>query len=485
MVKNYVERCENMKKNFKFGVLIFVFAFLFNTSAFASSSTHTISELGLDITIPSDYKVITKDTPANASVFSDLGRTKSDVIEQFEASNIYLNAISNVSNEEIVITMTNNGLSDFNLVSDFTLDTLASALVKQYTDYGITVSEYEVYQHSQAKFIKVYFSDTANSVYGLQYYTTYDDKAMNFTLRSYKGSITSTQENTIKSVVDSIKFEAEPLKAEPGEDTNAFIYTDVDTGLTFTVPANWKQEEMSKERNFIDAKFVSTKEDGNVIIYGSSDMWEGIPASERVGYSRADLNNSAFTKSDIAEMYNTTADKISLVEYNGIEYYFGEMTGSSEVYGLDLTMTMTQVVHIDNGWMYMFQFAGTSNREYFADFEKLMNSVQFSSASNVAGVGSLGLSSDDVDNSSNSVVALIVGLLVVGVIVAVVLYNKNNSKTTTAESNVFDNMNDLEKADDVSQSVICVKCGQALPLDSEFCHICGTKILKTTEETET
>lgn len=262
-----------MKKNFKFGVLIFVFVFLFNTSAFASSSTYTIVELGLDVTIPSGYKVITKDTPANASVFSDLGRTKSDVIEQFEASNIYLNAISNASNEEIVITMTNNGLSDFNLVSDFTLDTLASALVKQYTDYGITVSEYEVYQYSQAKFIKVYFSDTANSVYGLQYYTTYDNKAMNFTLRSYKGSITSTQENTIKSVVDSIKFEAEPLKAEPGEDTNAFIYTDVDTGLTFTVPANWKQEEMSKERNFIDAKFVSTKEDGNVIIYGSSDMW--------------------------------------------------------------------------------------------------------------------------------------------------------------------------------------------------------------------
>ena len=72
-----------MKKNFKFGVLIFVFVFLFNTSAFASSSTYTIVELGLDVTIPSGYKVITKDTPANASVFSDLGRTKSDVIEQF------------------------------------------------------------------------------------------------------------------------------------------------------------------------------------------------------------------------------------------------------------------------------------------------------------------------------------------------------------------------------------------------------------------
>lgn len=465
-------------KNF---FLFLIIVLLFSTSALASSSTYTISELGLDITIPSDYKVITKDTPANASVFSDLGRTKSDVIEQFEASNIYLNAISNVSNEEIVITMTNNGLSDFNLVSDFTLDTLASALVKQYTDYGIVVSEYEVYQHSQAKFIKVYFSDTANSVYGLQYYTTYDNKAMNFTLRSYKGSITSTQETAIKSVVDSIKFEAEPLKAEPGEDTNAFIYTDVDTGLTFTVPANWKQEEMSKERNFIDAKFVSTKEDGNVIIYGSSDMWEGIPASERVGYSRSDLNNSAFTKSDIAEMYNTTADKISLVEYNGIEYYIGEMTGSSEVYGLDLTMTMTRAVHIDNGWIYMFQFADTGNREYFADFEKLMNSVQFSSASNVAGAGSLGSSSDNVDNS---VVALIVGLLVVGVIVVVVLYNKNNSKTSTAEGNVSDNMDDLEKAEDVSQSVVCIKCGQALPLDSEFCHICGEKVVKTNEEAE-
>ncbi len=382
-------------------ILFFIFTLLFSMGVLANSSKYTISELGIDLTIPLGYKVITRDTPPNASVFEDLKRTKSEVIEQFETSNIYLNAISSDSSEEIVVTMTESGLSDFNLISDFSLDTLASAIVKQYTDYGITVSKYEVYQHSQAKFIKVYFSNTSNSACGLQYYTAYDNKAMNFTLRSYKGYITSTQENTIKSVVDSIKFETEPLKAEPGEDTSAFVYADADSGLSFTVPANWKQKEMSKERNYIDAKFVQTKEDGNIIIYSSLDMWNEMPASERDDYTREDINNSAFTKSDIAEMYNTTADKISLVNYNGIEYYFGEMTGSSEIYGLDWNMTMTQAVHIDNGWLYMFQFAGTSNREYFADFEKLMNSVQLPANSSIENAENLALPSKEIETSSN------------------------------------------------------------------------------------
>lgn len=473
-----------MKKSVISYIIILTLGLIFSTSTLANSSSHFISELGLDITIPSGYKVITKDTPESDSVFSDFGTTKSDIIKQFEASNIYLNAISNTTNEEIVITMSSNGLIDFNLVSDFTLDAVSSVLVTQYADYGITVSEYEVYQHSQAKFIKIYFFDTANSVYGLQYYTTYDNKAMNFTLRSYNGSITTAQESTIQSIVDSIKFKDEPIKNETGEDTNAFVYTDVDTGLAFTVPANWKQEEMSKKRDFIDAKFVSTKEIGNIIIYGSSDIWEEMPAYDRVGYSRANLNNSTFTKSDIAEMYNTTSDKISLVEYNGIEYYFGEITSSSEVYGLDLTMTMTQAVRIDNGWMYMFQFAGTRNSKHFADFERLMNSIQFSSVTNVTDVGALDSSSKNGDSIFNFGIALIVGLLaVVGLIVAVILTNKNNSKATTTESNCSDNMNSLEKVN-ISQSIVCAKCGQELPLDSKFCHICGAKVVKTNEETK-
>lgn len=35
-----------------------------------------------------------------------------------------------------------------------------------------------------------------------------------------------------------------------------WLYTDPKTQVTFSVPANWKQEEMSQERQYLDAKFV-------------------------------------------------------------------------------------------------------------------------------------------------------------------------------------------------------------------------------------
>ncbi|MBR2973965.1 MAG: hypothetical protein IKC41_07145, partial [Clostridia bacterium] len=107
-----------MKKKFRFGILIVVFSFLFNTNAFASSGTYTISELGLEITIPSEYRVITKDTPANASIFSDLGTTKADLIKQFEETKVYLNAIPDTLDEEVVVTMDTNIIDNFSALSD-------------------------------------------------------------------------------------------------------------------------------------------------------------------------------------------------------------------------------------------------------------------------------------------------------------------------------------------------------------------------------
>ena len=125
---------------------LFLVMVLLCNPVFAASGTYDLDELELQITIPSGYSVVTRDTPASDPIFSDLGISKSALISHFEASNIYLNAISNAYNEEVVVTMTENSLSNFSLLSDTALETLTSALVDQYTNYGINVSKYEVYQ---------------------------------------------------------------------------------------------------------------------------------------------------------------------------------------------------------------------------------------------------------------------------------------------------------------------------------------------------
>lgn len=350
----------------------------FVTPAFAASTKYKLDELGLEVSIPLKYDVITQDTSPYSPIFSNRGLSGTDLIEQFKTSGIYLNAIPNDgTNEEIVVTMTDGIWDNLSVFSNTTIKTLASALVNEYKDYGITVSEYDVYQHSQAKFIKIYFTDAANSVYGLQYYTTYGAKAMNFTMRSYSEALSQNQEDTIKSIVDSIVYNTAPISAPSVTETDAFVYTDTETNTKFTVPANWHKEELFKDREYIDVKFASGKEEGLLIMYGSTDLWRMLTPEEQKGCSRSDLDSSAFEVSDIAALCGVDENKITKKTYNGKDYFQATVQQSTDMYDTTFTLEMTCAIRIENGWGYYFQFSGTTDNEYFADFQELLNTVEY------------------------------------------------------------------------------------------------------------
>lgn len=455
-----------------FGILILIMSAI---PVMAAQKEYRLDDLGLSVSIPKKYDVVTRATSADSAIFKKWGKSKTEVISQFEASSIYLNAVSSY-NEEIVVTMMENSMDNLSLFSDTALKTIASGLVNEYSNYGFNVSKYEIYHHSQAKFIKIYFTDSAKTVHGLQYYTIYDGKAMNFTMRSYTGGLSSQQKSTIKKVVDSIKYDSEPPKSKETEETEAFLYTDKDTNTTYTVPANWKQEPFYETREYSDVKFVSVKEQGCIIVYGSTDMWEEMPDTDKIGYTRADLNNSLFTETDIAEMYGTTMDKVSFVEYNGIRYYKVEITSTQEAYGLDFSITTTQLVYIHNGWMYTFQFMGTSDHKLYSDFEKLLNSVKYPSVSDTSDYDYDNSTSFETDNSkenSDVITSVILLMVVAGIFVAIIIYRKRKNK----DDDLSDcDLTVLESKGYYEQNTFCRNCGQELPSDSEYCHICGTKI---------
>ena len=475
--------------------IIVLLAMPFNLSVFAASNTYDLDELGLQVTIPNGYSVITRDTPASAPIFNELGTTKSELISHFKSSSIYLNAVSDTYNEEVVVTMTENSISNFTSLSDTVLNTVASTIVNEYKNYGLNVSKYDIYQHSQAKFMRLYFTDTGNTVHGLQYYTIYDGKAMNFTMRSYEGSLSSRQETAIKTIVDSIKYDVAPLVNDPGEDTDSFVYTDTDSGVKFTVPENWKQKPFFEDREYIDVKFVSTKEDGCAIIYGSSDMWAEMSSSEKIGYTRSDINNSILTKADIAEMFSTTVDKISSVTYNGVEYFKCESVYTTDKYSVDISGKMTQLVYINNGWMYMFQFGGASTHKLYSDFESLIKSVQYPTTSNGGYVGSTDNTisndlnnnySDNYGNNSGNnssivgtvLIFVVLAIIIVAVVIAVVVASRRKNTAYIPPTNYAPIYNSPNPPSYAEPTIYCKNCGQALPTDSVFCHKCGAEIDK-------
>ena len=455
------------------GILILSVSFS-QIAVFALNGTYHLDELELEVTIPSGYSVITQDTSEYDPIFSTLGISGTELIDRFKTNGIYLNAISNTNNEEIVVTNTKINLSNFSLISDTALTAFASAFINEITNRGMETFKYDIYQHTQAKFIRVYWYDEANSTHGLQYYTVYNGNAMNFTMRSYEGSISSRQESVIKTIVDSIKYDQAPPTAQEVEYTESFIYTDTDSGVKFTVPENWKQEEFYEEREYIDVKFASTMEEGLAIIFSSTDVWSEASYSDKMWLSRKDIDNSMFTKADIAQMCGTTENNVSIVTHNGVEYYKCECVNQKEMYGLSFDITITQLLYVKDGWMYTFQFGESSDHEFYPDFERLVSSVQYPNDYSNAFSNDVG---GDTGDFEGLVAVIIVIVFITALTVLIIIYyNKRKSKIKYEAQYIETDINEEEIGE--AMVLYCRRCGQLLPNDSEFCHICGTKIDK-------
>lgn len=355
--------------------------------AFAAGNTVALDELEMTITIPDSYSVYTREG-GDSAVLSDYGLSLSDLISYMKDSNIYLNALSGDGTNEIVVTGTDGALDSFNDLSDASLSALMPSIVSQYADYGIEVSDHAVYSSAHQRFARIMFSQQTDdgTVYGLQFYTVSSGKAVNVTLRSYSGEITAAQETTMKTIVDSVVFDGAPsLSDSAAETSEEFTYTDSETNASFTVPANWIEVPLSKERDFVDAKFESLEDEGLTIVYGSTDLWSMLSAEEQRGSTRADINNSALTKADVAEMIGIDSGAIDMVTYGGHEFFRGETTYDTEAAGLQFSVAMTCFYMVDNGYLYQFQFGGTKDDSHFSDMEKLLTSLKLEKSSSAAG----------------------------------------------------------------------------------------------------
>ena len=425
----------------------------------AASEEYVVSEMGISLDIPDEYIVFTRDMDKSDAALSDYGISKDELMEQFTAGNIYLNAVLPDGNEEIVVTMEENIISEFNGLGETSLLMLASTLKDGYEEYGISVSSYDIYHHPQLEFIRIYFNTTDKTAYGLQYYTIYGGQAMNFTMRSYDGPISGSQERTIQNVVDSVDLHFYVPTKTPVAETPAFVHTDPDTGTTFTVPANWSVQPFSKERDILDIQFSCAEDPALMISYASYDLWSELSFFEKLFMSRSKAEELLSSTEYIAEMMEVPESSISKKVFNGKEYYFVETTYATEMYGMNFSSKVNLAVHIEDGWCYMFYFYGESNNPRYDEFVQLVKSVEY---------GDVGTSGAGVG------IAVVIIITAAIVCVIVILKKKSKKKPATAATPKIAQPEILIDQD----YIYCHHCGNKLPNDSLFCNICGTKMIK-------
>lgn len=492
---------------------------LLTISAFATGNTYELDELGMSIELPPDYIVFTRDIKANDPNLSAYGLTKDGLSSLMQERSIYLNAWDEDINYEIIVTMLDSPFEDYNQFSDTSLSAFVSALDTEYAGLGITMIRSDIYQHSQAKFAKIYISQPNNGgiAYGLQYNTVYDGQAINITLQSYSGKIDSSKEAVLKNIVDSVHFDTEPQLNPPPAQTKAFTYTDPNSGMTFTVPTNWVETPMNEEREFIDVKFTSNLEEGLCIIFSSEDMLSdefiedaGVTSFEKLMVSRSDLNNSMLTKADVAAMYGESASAVSMVSYGNKEYFSFTTEQYASAYGVTAKVPVTVLARCENGFMYIFQFSGTKDSVYFADFEKLVSSVKYPVFEN-----------DETVRDQVLGAYLLLAIFVLITLCLLIVFGcrsaikkksikaKQQATPTiteeaqvravpevlqekvkeaispeipTKEAEADPATTPLAEISETTKASFCHRCGNKLMSGSLFCNKCGTKIPTTEEE---
>lgn len=202
----------------KFTVLLISMAMIFSAvvGAQAASNTHEVKDMGLSISIPDTFDVVTKDTAAEG---------------QIEDANTYLVATAKDSGDKISVTMQSTDSMDLAEMNRKDLSKASSDLYGSYADEGLTISVSQIYKNDLTTFIRVYFNNADNSVSALRYYTILNGNEVMFTLESDAGEITANNELMFREVVDSAVMDLAAGDSQNAEGTKAADATEA-TGTT-------------------------------------------------------------------------------------------------------------------------------------------------------------------------------------------------------------------------------------------------------------
>jgi len=200
----------------------------------APGGVYELAELGIRIAMPENTLVFSRNVAEDDPNLALIGMTKEQILDVMLDQDIYLNALEENGEYELVVSMTRNPIVSLSALDEDELNENMESLEQEYEKVGAQLLNCVVYDQADAKFLEIRFSMTEDNftTYGLQYYTIYNNKAINVTLHSYIGEITANHETLMRNIVNSIEFTAGDPRAETNTESNGIGGTVMGTAAT-------------------------------------------------------------------------------------------------------------------------------------------------------------------------------------------------------------------------------------------------------------
>ena len=322
-------------------------------SAFAENWVeYDLPEMSMSVYIPDSFYAWTRNLEKDSPILEETGYDHQYLMDVLSANNAYLDAVSKDNTVEILFTSIDSPfISDLGQLEQSYLDLRVSAILEQIESLGVKVSNYEMFEHPQATFLKYYYEqpiDQSINFYGARYYTVYNNKEIDIQTTSFYGELTESQDSIFDNIVASIEFsESENPIQESGT-----VYTDLETGMSFVIPAGFKEIELTaQQRQSADARFDN--QNGNIIIYTSADMWRELASDNKKLKERSQANINCISEKEllgIGRGMGYSSSQMTRIQKG--EYEFIEFNGPMSRNNLSVD-TRTDITVID-GYLYMF-----------------------------------------------------------------------------------------------------------------------------------
>ena len=188
----------------------------------AAGRTYHLEEAGLSVAIPDSLAGVTRDYSPDDPTVKKFGLTDAVLHSVFYDGNNYLLALDRDLEHEVLISAQDTGAvqEDFEGLSEPIPDDVISGLEEVYAASGLQIyGEPWVCHHDQIDFVAVTckYSVEGITIHCLQYFTAYGNLSIGITLRSYIGEITEEQEALMRTMVDSVVFDAPEGSAAPAD----------------------------------------------------------------------------------------------------------------------------------------------------------------------------------------------------------------------------------------------------------------------------